>query len=89
MKKKKSRTKNESLRNNSADWKEESCLILINYACALTRKERMSPTSKARREASRNKFVKKDSVPDRVESFGEIDRGKNRSRARPGFVKHI
>ena len=53
------------------------------------RKERLSPTSKARREASRNKFVKKDGMPDRVESLREIDHRKNRSRARFGFVKPI
>ena len=34
-------------------------MILINHASAPIRKERLSPTSKARREASRNKFVEK------------------------------
>ena len=53
------------------------------------RKERLSPTSKARREASRNEFVEKGGMPDRVKSFGEIDRGENRPRVRPGFVKPI
>ena len=53
------------------------------------RKERLSLTSKARREASRKKFVEKSGVPDRIESFREVDRSKNRPRARPGFVKLI
>ena len=55
----------------------------------LIRKERLSPLSKARREASRNKFVVKSEMPDRVKSFGEIDCRQNRPRARPGFVKPI
>ena len=64
-------------------------MMLINYASVPIRKERLSPTSKARREASRNKFVKKGGVPDRVKSFREINSGKGRPRARPGFVKPI
>ena len=44
-------------------------MILINYASALIRKERLNPTRKARGEASRNEFVKKSGVPDRVESL--------------------
>ena len=32
-------------------------------------KERLSPASKARREASRNQFVEKGRMPDTVESF--------------------
>ena len=45
--------------------------------------------SKARREDSRNKFVEKGRMPDRVKSFGEIDSRQDRPRARPGFVKSI
>ena len=48
-------------------------MILINHASAPVRKERLSPTSKERREASRNKFVERSGMPDRVESFGEIN----------------
>ena len=44
-------------------------IILINHASALIRKERMSPTSKARREASRNEFNEKGGMPDRIKSF--------------------
>ena len=33
------------------------------------RKERLSPTSKARRKASQNQFVEKGGMPDRVKSF--------------------
>ena len=73
--KKKNKTKNGSLLNTSTHSKGATFLILINLASAPIRKERLSPTSKAKREASRNKFVKKGGVPDRVESFGETDSG--------------
>ena len=53
------------------------------------RKERLSPTSKARREASRNEFVEKDGMPDRVKSSREINSRQDRPRARSGFVKLI
>ena len=53
------------------------------------RKERLSPTSKARREAIRNKFMEKGRMPDRVKSFREIDSRQDCPRARPGFVKPI
>ena len=61
-------------------------MILRDHTSALIRKERLCPTSKARREASRNKFVE---GPDKVESFGEVERTKNRPRTRLGFVKPI
>ena len=44
-------------------------MILINHASAPIRKERLSLTSKAKREASRNEFMKKGGMADRVESF--------------------
>ena len=62
-------------------------VILINHRSAPVRKERLSPTSKARREASRNKFVEKGGMLDRVKSFREIDSRQDCPRARPGFVK--
>ena len=83
------RAKNGSLRNTSTDSKGTALVILINHTNVPVRKERLSPTRKARREASRNEFVEKGGMPDRVKSFGEIDSTKNRSRARPGFVKPI
>ena len=64
-------------------------MILINHTSAPIRKERLGPTSKAKRKASRNKFVEKRGMPDRVKSFREIDSRENRPRARPGFVKPI
>ena len=64
-------------------------MILINHASAPISKERLSPTSKARREASQNEFVEKSAMPDRVESFREIDSRKDCLRAQPGFVKPI
>ena len=64
-------------------------MILINHTSAPIRKERLSPTSKARRKVSRNEFMEKGGVPDRVESFREIDSRQDRPRARPGFVKPI
>ena len=64
-------------------------MILMDHVSAPIRKERLSPTSKARREASRNKFVEKGGMLDRVKSFGEIDSRRNRPRARPLFDKPI
>ena len=89
MKREKNRVKNGSLRNTSTDSKETTFVILKNHTSAPVRKERLSPTSKARREASRNKFVEKGGMPDRVKSFREIDSRENRPRARPGFAKPI
>ena len=83
------RAKNGSLRNTSTDSKGITFVILINHRSAPIRKERLSPTSKARREASRNQFVEKGWMPDRVKSFREIDSREDRPRARPGFVKPI
>ena len=57
--------------NTLTDSKGTTFVILINHASAPIRKERLSPTSKARREASRNEFVDKGGMPDRVESFQE------------------
>ena len=51
------RAKNGSLRNTSTESKGTTFVILINHACAPIRKERLSPTNKARREASRNEFI--------------------------------
>ena len=64
-------------------------MILIDHTSAPIRKERLSPTSKARKEASRNQFVEKGGMPDRVKSFREIDSREDRPRAWPGFVKPI
>ena len=86
---KKYRAKNRSLWNTSTDSKGTTLVILKNHTSAPVRKERLSPTNKARREASRNKFVEKSGRPGRVKSFGEIDSGENCLRARPGFVKPI
>ena len=87
--KEKYRAKNGSLRNTSTDSKRTAFVILKNHASAPIRKERLSPMSKPRREASRNKFVEKDGKPDRVKSFREINSRENRPRAWPGFVKPI
>ena len=64
-------------------------MILINQPSAPIRKERWSPTSKAKREASQNEFMGKSEMPDKVKSFREIDSRENRLKARPGFVKAI
>ena len=62
-------------------------MILINHTSAPVRKERLRLTSKARREVSRNKFMEKSRMPDRVKRFGEINSREDRPRARLGFVK--
>ena len=64
-------------------------MILINHTNTPVRKERLSPTSKTRREASLNQFVEKGGMPDRVKSFGEIDSRQDHPRARFGLVKPI
>ena len=83
------RAKNGSLRNTSADSKGAAFVILKNHTSAPVRKKRLSPTSKARREPSRNEFMEKGGMPDRVKSFREIDSREDRPGARPGFVKPI
>ena len=83
------RSMNESLRNTSMDLKETTFVILINHASVPIRKERLSPTSKARRETSRNEFMEKGGITDRVKSFREINSSKNHLKALPGFVKPI
>ena len=84
---KKCRAKNGSLQNTSTDSKGAVFVILKNHTSAPVRKERLNPTSKARREASQNRLVQKSGMPDRVKSFGEIASRGNCPRARPGFVK--
>ena len=64
-------------------------MILKNHASTSARKERSSPTSKARREASRNEFDEKSEMPDRDKRFMEVDSNKNRPRARAGLVEPI
>ena len=71
------------------DSKGAAFVIFVDHASAPVRTERLSPTSKARREASQNQFVEKGGMPDRVKSFREIDSREDRPRARPGFVKPI
>ena len=83
------RANNGSLWNTSTDSKGTTFVILINRRSVPIRKERLGPTSKARREARRNQFVEKGGMPDRVKSFREIDSRQDCPRARPGFVKPI
>ena len=64
-------------------------MILINHTSTPIRNEILSPTSKARRQASRNEFTEKGGMPHRVKSFGEIDSRQDGPSARPGFVKPI
>ena len=78
--------KNGSLWNTSTNSKGTTLVILINHASAPVGKERLSPTSKARREASQNKFTEKSEMLDRVKSFGEINSTEDRLRAWSGFV---
>ena len=50
---------------------------LINHANMPIRNERLSPIGKARREVSRNEFVEKGGMPDRVKRFQEINSSKD------------
>ena len=83
------RAKNGSLWNTLTDSKRAAFMILKNHTNAPIKKKRLSPTSKIKRVASQNEFMEKSGMPDRVESFREIDSRKNHPRARPGFVKPI
>ena len=87
--KEKYRAKNRSIQNISTDSKGATFVILKNHTSVPIRKERLSPTSKARREASRNEFIKKGRMPERVGSFIEINSSQDRPRAWPGFLKPI
>ena len=60
-------------------------MILKIHASVPVRKERLSPMSKARREASQNKLIRKIAMPD-SQILKEVNRSKNRRKARPGFV---
>ena len=85
----KNRAKNGSLRNTSTDSKGTAFVILINHASAPIRKKRLSPTSKARREASRDEFTENGGMPDRVKNFGETNSREDRPRVRTEFVEPI
>ena len=76
-KKEKYGAKKEFLQNTSTDSKRVTFVIWKNHTSAPIRTKRLSRTSKARRETSRNRFVKKDRVPDSVENFGEVDSSEN------------
>ena len=83
------RAKNESLRSTSMGSEGTTFVISINHASAPIRKERLSPSSKARREANRNKFIAEGGMPDRVKSCRELDCRQGHPRAWPGFVEPI
>ena len=83
------RAKNGSLRNTSTDSKVAAFVILRDHTSAPIRKERLGSTRKARREASRNRFMVNGGMPDRVKSYREINGREDRPRVRSGFVKPI
>ena len=56
------------------------CDLKKKHSSMPERKERLSPTSKASREACRNIFMKKSRMPDKVESLREVDHSKNHLR---------
>ena len=49
-------------------------MIMKNHTSAPVRKEKLSPMTKARREASRNELMEKGGMPNRVESFRKVNR---------------
>ena len=55
--------------NTSTNSKGVAFVILINHTSTPIRKERLSPMSKARREASQNEFVEKGGMPHQVKNF--------------------
>ena len=64
-------------------------VILEHHASAPVRKKRLILLNKARREATRNKLVKANGMPDRVKSFREVNSSKDHPRAWLGLVKSI
>ena len=74
------RIKNASLWDTARTPKGASFVILKYHTSAPIRKKRLSPTSKARRNTIRNKFMKTSGRPDRVEYLGEVDCSKSRPR---------
>ena len=64
-------------------------MILINQRKRAYQKGKIESNEQGKKEASRNEFVEKGGVPDRVESFREINGSEDRSSPRPGFVKPI
>ena len=86
----KNRVKYGSLRNISTDSKGATFMIFKNHATAPVRKERLSPTSKERGGGgSRNEYMKKTEMPNRIKRLRKINRSKNHWRARLGFVQPI
>ena len=79
--------KNGFLRNTSTDSKEATFVILKNHASVPIRKERSSPTSKARMEDQSKQVCEKGRCV--RQSPREVNHSKNRARARLGFVKPI
>ena len=73
------RAENASLLNTSTDSKGASFEILMNHAIAPVRKEKLSLTNKARREASGKKFVEKGGAP---EKGGRGEQGRRFWRSR-------
>ena len=57
------------MQNTSTDSKGTTFVILIDHTSAPIRKERLTPSSKARREASQNEFVEKSGMPDRAKAL--------------------
>ena len=68
-KREKYKANNGSMQNTLTDSKRATFVILKNHTSTSMRKERFSPSSKAKKEASQNKFVEKGGMPDRVESL--------------------
>ena len=79
-------TKNGSLQNTSTDSKRMTSVILINHSSMPFRKERLSPTSKAKRESSQNEFIEKGKMLDSIKSFREINIREDHSRAWPELL---
>ena len=63
-------------------------MIFKNHA-STCQKEKIESIKKARRKTSRNKFVEKSGMPDRVESFRDIATSKDCPGGRLGLVKPI
>ena len=64
-------------------------MILENDAIMPVRKEKLIRSNNTRMKASRNKLVNSSAVPDKAESIGKVNCGKDRPRAQLGLVELI
>ena len=83
-------------REKSTGSRTDSCKLRTGKFCYFQKprkrpcqKEKVESNEQTKEGGSRNMFLKKGWMPDRVKSLKKVDRSKNRLGARLGFVKAI